>query len=166
MPLCTPVMWEIRAIILMLLKFWLVYSDIARLVICYNLIANITTWELVKNSLKSCNRHLFEVVKCWKDDLMTSSDKTNSSQQLKDQSFCPENAPNFHQYNSLTCYWKKYIFLKSTVWYVLSQNSSIHKIGVGINIQGSKVIICINVWSFGGCFHGFYVFTLIDFIMK
>lgn len=86
---------------------------------------------------------------------MTSSDKTNSSQQLKDQSFCPENAPNFHQYS--------YIFLKSTVLYVLSQNSSI---GVDINIQGSKVIICINVWSFGGCFHGFYVFTLIDFIMK
>lgn len=49
---------------------------------------------------KSCFRHLLEVVKRWKDDLMTSSDETDSSKQLEDQGLCPESAGEAPHYNT------------------------------------------------------------------
>lgn len=42
--------------------------------------------------------NLFEVVKSWKDDFMTSSNKTDSSKELQDQCFCPGSAGKSHQY--------------------------------------------------------------------
>lgn len=44
---------------------------------------------MVQVELKHCFGHLFEVVKRWEDDLVTSSDETDRSQQLEDQGFCP-----------------------------------------------------------------------------
>lgn len=37
----------------------------------------------------SVSRYLFEVIKCWEDDLMAPSHQTHSSQKLQDQCFCP-----------------------------------------------------------------------------
>lgn len=52
---------------------------------------------IVPMLLKGCFIHLFEIVKCWEDDLMTSSNQTDGSQQFKDQSFCP--ASTRHSFN-------------------------------------------------------------------
>lgn len=50
-------------------------------------------------SLKCCFGHLFEVVKCREDDLMTSSDETDGSQQLKNQGFRPTSTGDTHLEN-------------------------------------------------------------------
>lgn len=51
------------------------------------------------NSEKVALGHLLEVVERWQDDLMASSDETDSSKQLEDQGFCPESAGEAAHYN-------------------------------------------------------------------
>lgn len=43
--------------------------------------------------------YLFEVVKGWQDDLVTSSDETDGGQQLEDQGFCPGRTGDTRSHN-------------------------------------------------------------------
>lgn len=103
----------------------------------------------------SVSRYLFEVIKCWEDDLMAPSHQTHSSQKLQDQCFCPAPKKTMTSMNITAPPRgkKKKVKAGSTEWIGLHYVSYIrlnliHLACLTSVLQGEKLCFVSIAWEF------------------